>query len=74
MTIVPILFIDGVDLLAKEDKELCGALVTFASTLANCNKLKLILVSSKGSIIPLIEMLSATNKGLVYEIGDIDEH
>jgi len=33
----------------------------------------LVLVSSKGSIILIIEELSATDRGLVYEIGDVDE-
>ena len=33
----------------------------------------MVLVSSKGSIILIIEELSATDRGLVYEIGDVDE-
>ena len=70
---IPTLFIDGVDLLAKDDKKLCCRLITLAKILANNKKLKVVLVSSEGTIMPLLEMLSAANRALVYEVEDIDD-
>ena len=70
---IPVLIIDGVDLLAKHDEELCLQLITLSKILANTNQLKVILVSSKGSIIPMLEGISATNRGIMYEIGDIKD-
>ena len=70
---VPVLFIDGVDLLAKRDPQLCSSLITIAKILANANKVKIILVSSEGCIMPFLELMSASNRALVYEIGDLEE-
>ena len=70
---IPVLIIDGVDLLAKHDEELCLQLITLSKILANTNQLKVILVSSKGSIVPMLEGISATNRGIMYEIGDIKD-
>lgn len=70
---IPVLCIDEVDLLAKRDEKMCEALIIPAKVLSNSNKLKLVLISSKGVIIPFLEKLSATNRALVYEIGDLDE-
>ena len=47
---VPVLFIDGVDILAKRNTKLCHTLLTRAKILANGNKLKVVLVSSEGTI------------------------
>ena len=41
--------------------------------MANTNRLKIILISSEGAIMPFLETLSAVNRCLVYEIGDLDE-
>lgn len=68
---VPVLFLDGVDLLAKYDKELCCRLITHAKVLANEGILRIVLVSSEGNIMPLLEVLSAMNRALMYEIGDV---
>jgi len=68
---VPVLFLDGVDLLAKHDKELCCHLITHAKVMANERTLRIVLVSSEGNIMPLLEVLSAMNKALMYEIGNV---
>jgi len=70
---IPVLFIDGIDLLAKYDKELCSQLVVSCKVLANNNKLRVVLVSSEGTIIPLLAKLSATNRGFIYEVGDVHD-
>lgn len=70
------LCIDGVDLLAKRlkrDKKLCNALISLAKLMANTNKLKVVLITSEGAIMPFLEEFSAANRSLVYEIGDLDE-
>ena len=51
---IPVLCIDGVDLLAKREEMLCEALITLAKVLANSNKLKLVLISSEGGIMPFL--------------------
>lgn len=70
---VPVLFIDGVDLLAKRDPVLCEALITNAKLLANAKQLQLVLISSEGAIIPFLRRCSAMNRALVYEIRDLDD-
>jgi len=70
---VPVLIIDGVDILAKKYKEICCQLVSYAKVLANDDELKLVLVSSEGTILPLIKHLSGTNRALMYEVGDITD-
>ena len=42
---VPVLFIDGVDLLAKADRKVCDRLITLAKVMANSNEMKIILRS-----------------------------
>ena len=44
--------INGVDLLAKRNSVLCEALITLTKVLANAETLKLVLVSSKSTIMP----------------------
>ena len=58
---VPVLVVDGIDILAKHNEKLCNLLITIAKILANKNHIKMILVSSKGAIVPLIEHMSAMN-------------
>jgi len=69
---IPMLVIDGVDMLAKHDPKLCCQLITHAKVLANMKKLTIVLVSSEGSIMPLVKKLSATNRSIICEVGDID--
>ena len=68
---IPVLFIDGIDVLAKYDEELCSQLVILCKVLANNDKLRVVLVSSEGTVIPLLAKLSATNRGFIYEVGDV---
>ena len=70
---VPVLFVDGVDILTKRDAKLCHTLLTRVKILANGNKLKVVLVSSEGTIISLLKKLSAANRARVYEISDMEE-
>lgn len=65
------LFIDGVDILAKHDEKLCEVLITLAKILANGNILKLVLVSREGTIMPYLGKLSAVNRAKIYEVGYI---
>lgn len=41
--------------------------------MANTNKLKVVLISSEGAIMLFLKELSAANRSLVYEIGDLDK-
>ena len=70
---VPVLILDGVDLLAKYDPEMCCHLLTHAKVLANKKTLKVVLVSIEGAIMPLLDKVSAINRALIYEVGDIKE-
>ena len=67
---VPLLCINGVDVLAKRNEKLCSALISLAKLMASTNILKVVLVSSEGTIMPFLEKLSAVNRCLVYEIGE----
>ena len=44
---IPVLFIDGVDLLAKRNTDLCSALISLAKILANSKKIKIVLVQTR---------------------------
>ena len=73
---VPTLFIDGTDLLAKNNKELTKHLISHAKILSNEKTLRIVLISSEGSVVPLLGDFSHMNRSTkVMEIGDIsDEH
>ena len=47
--------------------------ITLSKILANTIQLKVVLVSSEGSIVPMLEGVSATNRCIMYEIGDIKD-
>lgn len=71
---VPCLVIDGVDKLAKKNENSFIQLVDLAKLYANDRKLYLVLVSSEGNIMPLINKTSArTRMAKVVEILDIDD-
>ena len=70
---IPVLFIDGVDILAKHTPKLCEVLITLAKIMANNNKLKVVLVSSEGTIMPHLKRLSAANRASVYEVNDVTD-
>lgn len=68
------LIIDGVDVLAKNDEELFAALVTHAKYLVNYNALSVTLVSSEGSVLPMVSKMSGINRApKIFEITDIQE-
>ena len=69
---VPVLFLDGIDL-AKYDKQLCTHLITHTKIMANEGTLRIVLITNKGMIMPLLEVLSAMNRALLYEIGDVTD-
>jgi len=70
---VPVVFIDGIDLLVNRNSVLCEVLITLAKVLTNAETPKLVLVSSEGTIMPFLERMSATNRVLICEINDVDE-
>ena len=59
---VPVLVVDGIDILAKHNEKLCYLLITIAKTLANKNHIKMILVSSEGAIVPMNIMSKTLHK------------
>ena len=59
---VPVLFINGVDLLAKYDEEVCRHLISYSKLLANKDFIRIVLVSSEGTIVLLMKSLSAVNR------------
>lgn len=56
--VVPVLFIDGADLLAKCDPLLFLSLIAKAKIMANVNLLSIVFISSEGSIMPLLQQAS----------------
>lgn len=69
---VPVLFLDGMDLVAiKHDPILCKHIVTHAKL--NMKVLKIVIISSDGTIMPLLGDLSAMNRAVIYEVGDITD-
>ena len=70
----PVLVIDGVDLLAKEDKQVFLKLVDRAKFLSNSRTVKVVLVSSEGSVIPLIKKSSSRSRmAKIVEVVDIPD-
>ena len=66
------LFIDGADLIAKYQPELYVSLMDHAKVYANSKDLTIILVSSEGNVMPLIEKASSSSrKAEIVEVGDI---
>ena len=57
----------------QREEKLCEALNTLAKVLANSNKLKLVLISSEGRVMPFLERLSVVYKGSTYEIGNLND-
>jgi len=54
-----------------KDPEACANLVIHSKILANEGLLRVVLVSSEGIIMPILHRLSAMNRGLIYEMGDV---
>ena len=71
---VPTLFIDGADLLAKNNENFTKHLISHAKILSNENILRIVLISSEGSVIPLLGDFSHMNRSTkLMEIGDISD-
>jgi len=70
----PTMFIDGADLLAKYNKELFIELLIQAKALANEGMLTIVLVSSEGSVIPIVQKLSGVSRcNKFFEITDVKD-
>ena len=71
---MPVMFIDGCDALAKDNPKGFERLVYLAKVLINDKTLRVVFVSSEGSIIPEIQKSSAINRcSAIQEIGDITD-
>ena len=70
---VPVIVIDGVDLVAKHDGHTLHRLLTHAKVLANNDLLKVALVSSEGNIVPVLNEHSYMTRSIILEIGDISD-
>ena len=69
---IPVLILDGVDLIAKFNPDAFIVLVDRAKFLANEGTLRLVLVSSEGSVMPLIGKTSSiSRRAPVVEVVDI---
>jgi archaellum biogenesis ATPase FlaH len=70
----PVLVIDGVDLLAKRNKTMFIDLIDRAKYLANSRALRIILVSSEGSVMPLVMATSSRSRlADTVEVVDISD-
>ena len=71
---VPVLFIDGVDILAKqEDNKLYVNLVDWAKKCANEDSLRIVLVCSDSHVLALDQQSFKSRLDALIEIGDVDE-
>ena len=52
---------------------MCEALITLVKVLSNTKRLKLVLISSEGAVMPFLQELSATNRAYIFEIGDVSD-
>ena len=70
-TYVPVFIIDGVKLIAKVNKSVFVHLIYRAKYLANLSTLRVIFVSSEGSVMPLVNGTSSKTRNAIIEIADI---
>jgi len=72
--VVPVLFIDGADLVAKQNPLLFSSLITQAKIMANRNILSIVFISSEGSVMPLLKNASGMNRSTkIVEVDDIPD-
>ena len=72
--VVPVLFLDATDLIAKCNKQLLISLITHAKFMANMNTLSIVFVSSEGSIMPLLKSVPGVNRATkIVEVNDIPD-
>ena len=71
---MPVLFLDGCDILAKRDASVVETLIQFAKTFADDRVMTIVLVSSDGSILPILHKSSlCTARSVIFEVGDISD-
>ncbi len=71
---VPVIFVDGVDLIAKHHAKLFEFLVEQVKRITNHGIINVVLVSSEGHVIPLLDSTSANSRlNTIVEVLDIDE-
>ena len=70
----PVLVLDGMDLVAKEDPAFFLKMQDFAKKSADMGTLNVMFVISNGHALPLLQSSSAiTRAGVIYEVGDISD-
>ena len=71
----PTIFIDGADILAKYQKDLFIHLIHRTKVLSNTTILNIVFVSSEGSILPVVQELSAVGRcSKLFEVTDIEDN
>jgi len=71
---MPTLFVDSADMLAKHEKGLFIHLVAHAKRMANAGILRVVFVSSEGSILPIVQKLSGISRcSKIFEITDVSD-
>ena len=70
---IPVLFIDGVDILAKQDEELYKNLVNWAKKCANEDSLRIVLVCSDSHVLALDQQSFKSRLDSLIEIDDVSE-
>lgn len=69
---MPCVFIDGVNLLASENEKVFLQLVSYAKEFANNRLVHIVMVSSEGSVMPILNKTSAMNRSAcLIEVNDI---
>ena len=69
----PTLFIDRIDLLAKTEEETFSHLLMQAKRLANDSVATIVLISSEGTVVPIIQAFSGSSRSTrMFEIGDVE--
>lgn len=71
---IPVLFIDGVDILAKQDEILYQNLVDWAKKCANEDSLRIVFVCSDSHVLVLDQQSFKSRLDTLIEIGDVDEN
>ena len=64
--------IDGVDWLSKTNHELFKALILLMKQAVNNSALNVVLVSSEGHVVPMLDKQSELSHSKVFYVGDVD--
>lgn len=71
---IPTLFIDGADVLAKYQEDLFKHVIHHAKVFANVEFLTIVFVSSKGSILPVVQnLLEISRSTKLFELTNIQD-